>query len=150
MSYEIKPYELSDIVWAVEVAAYNSITQDAKREELVNLKRWYELGKIIDEHGIGFIAWKGEERVGMIGSLIAPNIFNPEIRTSTILVWYVLPEHRKSRASLLLFKEMEKESLIAADEMTFSLQADNLIKESTLDRLGFKKAEVAFSKKLKE
>lgn len=150
MSFVIKPYELSDIVWVVETASYRSIVEEANRPDLVNIRRWYEIAQLIDSHGIGFIVWKDEERVGMIGSLIFPNLFNPEIKTSTIVTWYVLPEYRKSRVSMMLFKAMEEESKLAADGMTFSLLSNNMIKERTLTKLGFELTESAFTKRFGE
>lgn len=144
--YTIRPYEMEDMVWVVEVASYRSITEEAKRPDLVNKERWYQIAKVICDSGIGFIALDGEKRVGMIGGLVSGNLFNPEMVKTTVITWYVLPEYRSTRVPSLLLKNMEEEARIAGKGLTFSLFSSTKIKDSTLEKKGYLLTEMSYTK----
>lgn len=69
------------------------------------------LKQLVNEH-IVFIAeqdWikQGPERLGFIAGYRTPHPFNPHLRVLTESFWWVAPEHRKTRAGLLLLNEFE-------------------------------------------
>lgn len=148
--YTVRPGNLMDAPWCVEVAAYRSITEDAKRPELVNKERWYELSNLVDKEGVSFIALDGEERVGFLFGFITPHIFNDEYKTLTVFSWYILPEYRRTRVAALLLKNLEEEAKVAGvDRISFSLLNSESIKDSSLERLGYSKTEVCYSRDIK-
>lgn len=148
--FTVRPYELEDLPWTVELASYRSIVEEAKRPDLVNKPAWYQVAMKILNEGIGLIGECNGERVGMIGSLLIPHMFNPDIVTSSVVTWYVLPEFRKSRISVMLLNRMEERSKEESDTLTFSLLGDNLIKNGPLEKRGMRLTEVAYTKQFGE
>jgi len=89
--------------------------------------------------GFGLLAYDGDAPVGMIAGCLAPYFFGQGTLASDF-VWYVLPEHRGSRASIRLLKEFRswaKEK--GADELYMGVTT-NVAADRTgqlLERLGF-------------
>lgn len=138
---------LDDIEWFVEVAAVNMLTHEVQRPELINVDNLYKLASMGLQSGTAFIAKKGDVPVGALGSLILPNLFNPDLTTMAEIFWYVLPEYRNTRAGALLFNAFDKKAEeLGADEATLSLLGSSIINVNTLAKRQFHLGEYAFRK----
>ena len=56
-------------------------------------------------NGYVWLAFDGEEPVGMLAAVMEPNMWNPKVRQMRELIWYVVPEKRKSTVGGRLFKQ---------------------------------------------
>lgn len=148
--YRIGSLTHSDYIWSVEVAATRMLLEEVKRPELLHKENLYRLvdKMIVDDTAI--ICYKGDEPVGCIGALLVPNTYNPEIATLAELIWYVVPEHRKSRAGFMLLEAYMKMADELADEATLSLLSSSEVNLDSLAKRGFLQEEFAFRKKIKE
>lgn len=137
-------------VWSVEVAATRMLLEEVKRPELLNKKNIYRLvdKMIVDDTAI--IAFKDGEPIGCIGALLVPNTYNPELATLAELIWYVLPEHRKSRAGFMLLERYIQMAKECADEATLSLLSSSNVNFDSLAKRGFHQEEYAFRMVIKE
>jgi Acetyltransferase (GNAT) family len=73
---------------------------------------------------------------GVIVSLPSPHIYNSKLMSLSELVWYVLPEHRNSRAALLLLNAFTKES-DNYDVSSFSILPSSNVQLKALLKRGF-------------
>lgn len=148
--YTVRSLTHANYIWSVEVAATRMILEEVKRPELLNKKNLYTLvdKMIVDDTAI--IAFKNDEPIGCIGALLVPNTYNPDLATLVELIWYVLPEHRKSRAGFLLLEQYIKLAKELADEATLSLLTSSEVNLETLSKRGFHQEELAFRMKVKE
>jgi hypothetical protein len=55
--------------------------------------------------GYVWLAFDGEEPVGLLAAIMEPNMWNPKIRQMRELIWYVVPEKRTSTIGGRLFKQ---------------------------------------------
>ena len=148
--YTCSNLQYQEIVWFVEVAATRMILEELKRPEILNKEQLYALAYQVADAGTAFVARCNGEPVGALGALLVPNIYNPEIRTMAECFWYVLPEHRESRAGLLLLNEFDRVASEQADEATMSLLGTSPVNLKTYEKRGFTLAEYAFTKKYTE
>lgn len=148
--YEVEDLQIGDVYWFVNVAAVNMLQEELKREELINIPHLYNLTMKGVNEKTAFVVKKDGILVGALGSLLVPNLFNPEYSTLAEIFWYVLPEHRNSRAGLLLLNAFERRACELADDATLSLLGSSAPKPSTLEKRGFILSELAFRKVLKD
>jgi hypothetical protein len=139
-----------DLRWFVETAAVNMLTDELNRPELINLDQLYLLATKGMNEGTAFIAKKGYEPVGALGAILSPNLYNPNITTLSELFWYVLPEHRNTRAGVLLFSAFNSKGESLADEANLSLLGSSTINMKTLEKRGFLLKEFAFTKEYRK
>ena len=74
--------------------------------------------------GVILLALKDNEIAGLFMAVKAPDMWVPNIRVMTELVWWVNPEHRESSAGLRLLKEYTKigEKMVKKGEIaTFTM-----------------------------
>lgn len=90
--------EMSKAFYATTHHARNIPLDEGSVIHLVNL---------LLEGGILLVAEIDEEVVGMIGGYVHPYIFNNNVMQLGEIVWYVKPEHRATRAGLLLLDCLE-------------------------------------------
>lgn len=148
--YRVGSLTHSDYIWSVEVAATRMLLEEVKRPELLHKENLYRLvdKMIVDDTAL--IAYKNDEPVGCIGALLVPNTYNPDIATLAELIWYVLPEHRKSRAGFMLLERYIQLAKEVSDEATLSLLVGSEVNFNSLAKRGFKQEELAFRMNLKE
>ena len=79
--------------------------------------------------------------MGWIAAITSPHLFNPEIKTTTLISWWVVEEHRNSRAGYLLMRELIKTAKKNTDWFIASFNISSPVKESTLKKLGFNHVE---------
>ena len=140
-----------DFEWCVEVAGVRMLQEEVKRPELVDIPTLYLIVKKMEMDKSGVVAKVDGEYAGAIGGYLHPNILNPNIATMAELMWYVLPEYRKTRVGALLLREYDKiVAATPAHEATLSLLNDSPIKISSLEKRGYRQEEIAFRKKIKE
>src|SRR5699024_5235815 len=124
---------------------------EVKRPELVDIPTLYLIVRKMEMDKSAVVAKVDGEYAGAIGGYLHPNVLNPNIATMAELMWYVLPEYRRTRVGALLLREYDK---IVADspahEATLSLLNDSPVKISSLEKRGYRQEEIAFRKKIKE
>lgn len=149
LSHKITVEELSmqDIDWFVDTVVKSMVVDELKRPELFDRPTLYNLVQVGVDAGSAFIARKGDEKIGGIGGLLVPHIFNPNIKVLVELAWYVSPEFRRGRAGFMLVKAFVKKAEECADESTLSLLASSQVNHSSLSKLGFSANEVGFLRK---
>lgn len=148
MTITVRIAELKDLDWIVNSASVNMIGIELQRPDLIYLPRLYQ----IVEKGIGektfFLAEDGDVPVGVLGSLLSEHLLNPSVKLLTELLWYVLPEYRKTRAGFLLFKYFDNTAKQIAHESVLSiLTASSEINIDSLEKRGFKLNEFAFNRR---
>lgn len=142
----VEPLSLTDLVWFAEVAAVRMLEDEVKRPELVNHTQIYHLvTKGISDKAV-FVAKRGEECIGAIGGILSPNVFNPQYTVLSEVFWYVLPEHRNSRAGLLLLKALEDRAKECSDELILSLLSSSPVQIKTMEKRGYALGEFSFRK----
>lgn len=146
MNYIVEHLTSDDYIWAVEVAAIRMITEEVKRPELIHRPQLYALVDKMIADGTALIAKCDGEPVGAISGLLMPNPLNPTISTLAEIIWYVLPEYRKTRIGGMLLSAYMELGDEVADEYTLCLLEDSPINHSSLINKGFVKAETAFIK----
>lgn len=141
--------EYREIPWAVEVACKRMLTEELGREEEIDLERLYDLVYTSQSRGYAVVARYGDEPVGAVGGLLISQLFYPNKTTFAEMMWYVLPEHRKTRASYLMLKKyMEIVDNSGASDATFSTLPSSPIKNESLSKMGFEFVEKGFRKQL--
>lgn len=95
--------------------------------------------KVLDliENHIVLVAYKEDQLLGMIGGIVTPHFFNPEITTLAELFWWVDKSHRGSRSGLILLNAFVELGKLRADWVTMCLEKDSQIKDKCLLDRGF-------------
>lgn len=96
-------------------------------------------------HHVVLIAEKEYQQVGFIAGTLTPHLFNPSIKTLTMLFFRVTPEARRTRAAFELVESFISAGL-AADWISISLGVKTNLKGNHFVKRGFKKRETAFLK----
>lgn len=145
MTYIIKPVTEDDRKWVVQKAAREMLFNEVKRPELYNPAQLsFLLSKVIND-GTGLICWKDGVRVGLVCAMKTPHFLNPSHVTLTELIWYIDPEHRRTRATILLLRGFKELAEVHADEGIFTLLVETPISNESMEKIGFKPLERNFS-----
>lgn len=142
----IETLTVDDLSWFVNVAAVKMLTDEVKREELINISNIYKIVEQGMTTGTVLVAKSNGVCVGGIGGLLVPNLFNPTITTLVEIIWYVLPEYRRGRAGFMLLMAFDKLASEVADEVTLSVLDSSEVKIDSLEKRGFFLGELAFRK----
>ena len=146
---EIQLLNKQHLEWFVEEAAVSMLFDEVCRPELVNIPHLYNLANTTMEQQTSWIVINNGTPIGALGSVLVPNIYNPEIKTLAELFWFVVKEYRMTRAGFLLFKAFEQKAKDCADEATLSLMFSSEVRTETLEKRGFIMEEMAFRKRFK-
>lgn len=147
MSYTVGKEEGKNKEWLISTASVRMLVEELEKPEYVCFDRIEFLVDKGIEEGTILTVEKDGEPVGVLGSLLAPNLYNPKIKTLTEIFWYVIPEYRSTRAPYLLIKAFDALAKEVADEATFSLLlSSNNIKIDNMEKMGFKMQEFGFRK----
>ena len=95
--------------------------------------------------GIIYVAEKDNVVIGVIGGVVVQNMWNKNEVIYQELFWWVEEEHRESSISIRLLKEFENAAPVGS-KIALSLLPKSNIKISTLSKLGYQPAELAFTK----
>lgn len=101
------------------------------------------------DHGVVQVAEKDGQLIGYIAMLITGFMFNPKTSHAVSVSIYVVPEHRSTGAGIKLIKQAENVcKQLGAELITFSSGEYEDVERTNkvLERLGYKKAETAFTK----
>lgn len=113
-----------------------------QRELLVHMYRC-----IYDIHRTNLNAWivfRGKTQVGMAVATAAPYFFNPA-PMSLLHYWYVLPDHRRTRAGIELLRAFEKWShAIGAMRMHFGADRVDVKEADLINRMISKRGFVRY------
>lgn len=150
MSFTTEDLSMNTLEWFVGTAGVNMLLDEYNRPELLDFPTLYALGNKMLMEGTGFVVKKDGEPVGAIGSILVSNIFNPKFKTLAEIFWYVLPEHRNSRAGLLVLNAFDARAKEVADEATLSLLSTSQVNIQGLRKRGYNMKELGFVKNFKE
>ena len=96
------------------------------------------LAEMIANHVL-LIAERGAERLGFVGGVLAPQLFNREIYCLQETFWWVTPEARGTSAGLRLLDAFnEAGEKVGVDWIWFSLQHNTPCKDKALIKRGFR------------
>lgn len=146
----VEKLQVKDLEWFVEVAATRMLLEELKRPDLLNEDHIYRVSHYGMTSGTCLVAKSDEKPVGAIGAILAPNMFNPDIKTLVEIFWYVLPEHRNTRAGAMLLNAYDDMGREVADEATLSLLDSSEVNRASMGKRGWMVGEVAFRKQYKE
>ena len=137
--YRISPAQADDVTWLLAQlrdfdrffgALHPLFPPDQQHAEVL-------LTTLIAEHPF-LMAWEdGDTRVGFIAGSLAPHPYNPNLMLLSEMFWWVAPEHRGSRAGLLLLDAFIRVGRQTANWIVFTLEAKSPINPATLERRGF-------------
>ena len=85
-----------------------------------------------------FVAFNGEERMGLIAGYVLAHPFNPAIRVLQETFWWVPEVHRGSRAGALLLSTFIDWGKANVDWVHFGLEAKSPVSDKCLLKRGFK------------
>jgi hypothetical protein len=91
------------------------------------------------EHHVIFLAVREDgERMGFIGGVYVPHVFNPELTLLSETFWWVTPAHRGSRAGLMLLNAFTEFGKGAADWVTVALEEKSPVDDRCLRKRGYR------------
>jgi hypothetical protein len=96
-----------------------------------------------------WLAFDGEEAVGILVSITEPNIWNPRHRQMRELIWYVVPEKRNSTVGGRLFKQycLKGDELKSQGKITaYFTSMMSSTQPCDLERRGFRLTEQTYIK----
>jgi len=98
---------------------------------------------MIDQH-VAFVAERDNESLGFIAGFVGPHPYNNNIRVLTETFWWVVPEHRASRAAVLLFNAFVSWGRENVDWISMTLLTGTPANPDALTRRGFKEVETSY------
>ena len=133
---------LEDLPWLLEQGKKFA---DTMGPGFYNEEYLPKFGQVMITQNIILVAADGDQIFGMLGAAKVPNIFNPDRISLLEVFWWVAEESRGGKAAALLLKEFVKlKDRLGADDLILSLEADSPIKESSLEKRGFRLREKAY------
>ena len=140
----IRKGNLGDIPWMLEELEQLQLFFGSKKS-LFHKGHAERRLEIFIERDLVLIAEKETHgQIGLLIGAITPHLFNPDIIVLAEMLWWVPPAYRKTRAGYLLLEEYVRWGKENVDWITFSLQHDTPVNESTLNRFGFRHVEEAY------
>lgn len=140
----VRPAEGEDIPWLLDQlrafdefvqAGYNLFpdleTARAKVDELVSTQPF-------------FVSESDGELTGFICGYINYHFLNPALLVLTELFWWVIPEHRGTRAGALLYDAFMDVGMKEAHWIIMTLESNSPVKAETLTRRGFRHQETSY------
>lgn len=147
--YTVEVLSSDTMHWYVNTACVNMLMYELNRPELVDIETIQSLCSQMEAQGSGWVVKANGEPVGALGGLITNNLFNPRFKQLVELFWYVLPDHRNTRAGVLLFNEFNKFGEENANEATLSLLTSSEVNIGSMEKRGFEFTEFGFVKRYK-
>lgn len=96
------------------------------------------------ENHLVFVAEREGERVGFILGMVHRHPFNPDIRVLSEHLWWVVPEHRRTRAASMLLDSFIEWGRAHVDWITFGTSRETALNPRSLLRRGFHTRELCF------
>lgn len=98
---------------------------------------------LMEKH-LFLIAEKNGLKSGFIAGLVTPHFLNPNLISVTELFWWVNIEMRGSSVGARLLQSYTEEAKKIGDWVSMHTQTSTKIKDSSLERLGYKFSEKSF------
>jgi hypothetical protein len=150
MSITIRPAVDSDIDWILEelksFADFYGSKLSLFGDQLYSRQF---IGSLIESH-VCLVAERANEgdgpgeALGFITGLVTPHTFNPNIFVLTEAFWWVKPEHRGSRAALMLLNAFTEWGKAHVDWIMFTLEDNSPVKDKTLLKRGYRFKEMNY------
>lgn len=143
MSIAVRPATLEDIPWLLEqLAAFDQFFGSSR--SLFPSIEYAEstLALLITEHL--FLVAESNGPLGFIAGMVVPHTLNPAITVLSELFWWVAPQHRGSRAGLLLLNAYVAAGKQRAHWVTMTLEADSPVAPRCLEQRGFRLKETTY------
>ena len=138
MSIILRKPEKKDLEWLCEEFKIFSKYYNTKKSLYHSDEYTKDLILNISKNHIFTLAEDTEKGLmGWIVALAAPHLFNPDIKTTTLVSWWVSEEHRKSRVGYLLLKNLIKIAKENSDWFIVTVNVDSPVKKESLKNLGF-------------
>lgn len=137
----------NDLEWVVDGLAQFAGAYGTARSLYPGRDRALEIIGGLMTAGAFFVAEDvNRDRVGLIGGMIAPHPYNPDIRVLMEMFWYVVPERRaRVRAAAALLDTFTQHGRLHADWITFgNVVGRTDASDSTMRRRGFKAHEMTY------
>lgn len=139
----VRRAEFNDVGWLIEqVRAFEKFA-GYKRPLFLEADAHRQFGVLI-EHQLVLIATNGAERLGFIAGVFTKHHFNANLTVLAELLWWVQPEHRGSRAVVMLLREFERIGREKADWVVFSLEHNSPFRDEHLTKRGFRMMEKSY------
>jgi hypothetical protein len=135
--YELRRAQGGDIPWLqCELKKFSTFIET--KYELYGSDEYTEDGLqlLIDQHYLT-IATLQEKPIGFMAGYFNPHLFNPAIKVLCELFWYVVPEHRRSRAGAMLMNAFIEFGKKNVQWISFSLNRFTEVNETSLLKRGF-------------
>ena len=137
----------NDVAWIRDVAAKRMLEEEVYKPQYYNSVAIENLINIGITNYTCWVAFKDDKRIGALGALPTNNFLNPEIRMLCEIFWWVDPEHRHSKAGLLLLNAFDK-ATSSYDEAAMSLLTVSEVMNNSLQKRGYNLCEYGFNKEM--
>lgn len=134
-----------DIAWIRDVAAKRMLLEEVGKPQYYNAENIDNLVRAGIENSSCWVVFKGHVPVGALGAIAYPHFLNPDITMLCEIFWWVDPEHRNSKAGLLLLNSFNEETE-KYDEATMSLLTVSEVMNRSLEKRGYRLLEYGFNK----
>lgn len=146
MTITVRPATGEDIPWMLDqLKAFDDFNDFPVQLFPEELKAIQVLDEIIAKHPV-FVAEQDAELLGFIAGVLTPHFFNQDVMVMTELLWWVQPEHRGTRAGLLLLNAFEDCGEREADVLIMTLEHKSPVNPKTLTRRGYLPCEHSYAK----
>jgi GNAT superfamily N-acetyltransferase len=135
---------LDDLEWLLK--DLKLFAQSLKRKYLIYGDEEYATRQVswLITDNLFFVAERSGAPIGFVAGYYTPHFFNPSLKFLFELFFYVKPEHRGSRAGLMLLKKYIEEGKKNAQWISFSKTTQTQMNSRSLERFGFSEYEQTF------
>lgn len=141
--HKVRLAEEYDIAFIVKVFCKRMLEEEYKSPILFDADTQANLVFSAVNSRTCWVSYYGDDLTGVVVSVPSPFIYNSKLSCLSELVWYVLPEYRRTRAALLLLNSFTEEST-KYDVSTLSSLPSSDVENRALIKRGFKMKEYGF------
>lgn len=91
-----------------------------------------------------FVAERDARMVGFLAGVVTPHVFNPNVRVTGVLLWYVAPRARGSRAAKLLLETYLDQAASGENTIVTFSHTAGAVSPRSLERMGLRLTEHAY------
>ena len=144
MAIEVRPGVLGDLEWlSDQYDAYSKFYTGRLPLFSDPSYRCSKVTEYIEKHLV-LVAQRGICRLGFMIGLVASHPFNAEIRVLVSILWWVMPEHRRTRAGATLLWDFISWGRENCDAIVMGIQHNTPVREASLLRRGFRLQERSY------
>lgn len=144
MPIQVRPATTQDLDWLIgqlkDFAAFY-----ASKRSLFGEESYVRavITSMIERHLV-LVAERGTELLGFIGGIVTPHFMNPDIQVLTETFWWVSPEHRRTRAGLMLLEAFVGYGKANAQWTQMTLEHESPVADRCLTKRGFQLKEHSY------